>query len=347
MRYFKLVVLLLLVFVTPLGGQTNAGMFQTNFSTSGSVLSPIFNPGGGSYVSAQVPTITSGTSGATICYTIDGSTPTATSPGTCLHGTTLTNGATITVSVSEIVEALATKSGLANSPVANTWYVISGGSETPFLSAYSYVPVINSVSSLNTNTSSGASGNLTVGSGDLLVVFAGGTVAPPWAFTSSPSNTWNNLTSEAHTSYEQGSYATASANSSVFNATVSYGASSNYAGAMALDYVCPSMACTYVAQFGNGLGSSTTVTITGITASVTNDGLLVIMCSNAGASQTWGAGTINGLPATLVASNTSTLGVGSMACEAKTFTSSLSNASASMTVTGGNNKAQTAVVFSY
>jgi hypothetical protein len=68
--------------------------------------------------------ITSATSGATICYTTNGSTPAATTPGTCSTGTTLANGGTVTVSTSETLRAIATQSGFANSAVASANYTI-------------------------------------------------------------------------------------------------------------------------------------------------------------------------------------------------------------------------------
>ena len=44
---------------------------------------PTFSPGAGTYSSTQSVTISTVTSGATLCYTTDGTTPTATVPGTC------------------------------------------------------------------------------------------------------------------------------------------------------------------------------------------------------------------------------------------------------------------------
>jgi len=70
-------------------------------------------------------TLTSVTSGATLCYTTNGTTPAATTPGTCSTGSTLTNGSSITVSVSQTVQVLGTKSGDTNSSVASFSYVIS------------------------------------------------------------------------------------------------------------------------------------------------------------------------------------------------------------------------------
>ena len=86
---------------------------------------PTFSPGAGTYAGAQSVTITSPTSGATICYTTDGSSPAASIPGTCSAGTTLTNGGAVTVSTSETLKAIATESGFTNSGVGSATYVIN------------------------------------------------------------------------------------------------------------------------------------------------------------------------------------------------------------------------------
>jgi hypothetical protein len=77
---------------------------------------PSFSPGGGSYSGAQTVSISDGTSGATIYYTTNGTTPTT--------GSTLYTGA-ITVNTSETLEAIATASGYSTSAVATATYTIS------------------------------------------------------------------------------------------------------------------------------------------------------------------------------------------------------------------------------
>jgi len=81
------------------------------------VATPTFSPGAGSYSSAQTVTISSATSGATIYYTTNGTTPTT--------GSTLYSSP-ITVSVSETVEALAVKTGMTNSAIGSAIYTIGG-----------------------------------------------------------------------------------------------------------------------------------------------------------------------------------------------------------------------------
>jgi hypothetical protein len=82
---------------------------------STTVAAPTFSPPGGTYSSAQTVTISSATSGATIRYTVDGSTPTASSA--------LYSGP-ISVPNSRTVNAIALKSGSTTSPVSSASYTI-------------------------------------------------------------------------------------------------------------------------------------------------------------------------------------------------------------------------------
>jgi len=79
---------------------------------------PTFNPGAGSYASAQTVAITSTTPGAVIYYTADGTTPTTAS-------TRYT--APVTVSTSRTLQAIATAPGFSTSLVGTAAYVIAGG----------------------------------------------------------------------------------------------------------------------------------------------------------------------------------------------------------------------------
>ncbi len=83
--------------------------------SSTTVAAPTFSPPGGTYSSAQTVTISSATSGATIRYTVDGSTPTASS--------TLYSGP-ISVPNSRTVNAIALKSGSTTSAVSSASYTI-------------------------------------------------------------------------------------------------------------------------------------------------------------------------------------------------------------------------------
>ncbi|MEJ7644963.1 MAG: chitobiase/beta-hexosaminidase C-terminal domain-containing protein [Chryseolinea sp.] len=79
------------------------------------VATPTFTPGPGTYNSTQSVTILTATSGASIRYTTDGSTPT-------IASTLYT--APITVSATTTLRAIGIKTGLANSAVASSAYVI-------------------------------------------------------------------------------------------------------------------------------------------------------------------------------------------------------------------------------
>jgi len=81
------------------------------------VAAPTFSPGGGSYSSAQSVTISSSTSGASIRYTTDGSTPTSTT-GTVYSGP-------VTISATATLKAIAYKSGMTDSTVTSSTYTIT------------------------------------------------------------------------------------------------------------------------------------------------------------------------------------------------------------------------------
>jgi hypothetical protein len=86
---------------------------------------PTFSPAAGTYGSAQTVTISDATSGATIYYTTNGTTPTTSSP---VYSTP------ITVSASETVEAIATATGYTQSATGSAAYVISPQAATPTFS---------------------------------------------------------------------------------------------------------------------------------------------------------------------------------------------------------------------
>lgn len=101
------------------------------YTINGAVATPTFSPVAGSYSGTQSVTLLS-TAGATLCYTIDGSTPTANGSGTCTHGTTYSGP--ISVSLSETVKAVGSKSGFTDSAVGSAAYTInlSGASGVTF-----------------------------------------------------------------------------------------------------------------------------------------------------------------------------------------------------------------------
>lgn len=108
---------------------------------------PIFSPGASSTATTDTfnspftfSIVTVAVPSETMCYTLDGTTPTAPTPGTCSGGTTQTYSAPFTISGNVTVKAIATQAGQTNSNVKTLTFVIP-----PFVPAaatYSYSPVV-------------------------------------------------------------------------------------------------------------------------------------------------------------------------------------------------------------
>jgi hypothetical protein len=146
-------------------GYTNSTIASAAYNILPLAVQPTFSPVAGTYASAQSVTITSGTSGATICYTTNGTVPTELTgtPGSCGVGTALTNGGSITVSTSMTVNAIATKNGYSPSAPTGATYTIGGASfsqDTQFVSALA-----------STNGDASITGVTTAAANELLVVF--------------------------------------------------------------------------------------------------------------------------------------------------------------------------------
>jgi hypothetical protein len=108
---------------TEYNNQNSPSTFYSIGSQQGSGLPPpaampTFSPVAGTYTSSQTVTISSTTSGVSIRYTIDGSTPSETA-GTLYSGP-------ITVSSTTTLNAIAYESGMTDSTVASATYVITG-----------------------------------------------------------------------------------------------------------------------------------------------------------------------------------------------------------------------------
>jgi hypothetical protein len=91
------------------------------------LTTPTFTPPAGTYPIAQSVTINL-QAGSIGCYTTDGSTPTATTPGTCSHGKQFT--AAIPVSTTQTIMAIATEAASVNSSVGSATYTITAGGTT-------------------------------------------------------------------------------------------------------------------------------------------------------------------------------------------------------------------------
>ncbi len=108
-------------------GMNTSATATATYTIQSQVATPTFTPVGGSYASAQSVTITSATSGATIYYTTNGTTPTSSS--------TLYTGA-INVATSQTLKAIATKSGFFDSNVATAAYGIGGSQQINYASGF-------------------------------------------------------------------------------------------------------------------------------------------------------------------------------------------------------------------
>jgi hypothetical protein len=92
--------------------------------SSPTAATPSFSPSTGTYNNVQSVTISDGTSGATICYTTDGSTPTGNGAGSCTHGSTYSSPVSIS-STGTTLEAIASKSGYLDSSVYSATYTLT------------------------------------------------------------------------------------------------------------------------------------------------------------------------------------------------------------------------------
>jgi len=106
-------------------GYTDSPVATATYTIHPTAGPVVFSPSSGTFATAPTVTLTPNVSGATICFSTDGTTPTANGGGICTHGTTYT--APITVSSTELVQAIASNSGYIDSPVTAAGYAIGVG----------------------------------------------------------------------------------------------------------------------------------------------------------------------------------------------------------------------------
>ena len=97
-----------------------------SYTITGTVAMPTFSPGGGTYTTAQWVTISTTTSGATIRYTTNGTTPTQ-SNGAVYGGSVYVGGSTT-------ISAIAYEGGWSDSAVNTASYTITGTVAAPTFS---------------------------------------------------------------------------------------------------------------------------------------------------------------------------------------------------------------------
>ena len=105
------------------GGGPGGG--YTGCATSQSPV-PTFSPGGGFETGSVTVSMSTCWTGATLCYTTDSSLPTADGLGACTHGTAGSSGASVSVSATTTIYALAAKSGLTTTSIAGENYIYTG-----------------------------------------------------------------------------------------------------------------------------------------------------------------------------------------------------------------------------
>jgi hypothetical protein len=131
-------------------GWTASGTASLTVTASTQCDTPSFNPGAGTYSSAQSVTISTTTSGATIRYTTDGSTPSS-SYGTVYSGP-------VSINATTTLKAIAYKSGMTDSAVASGVFTIN----LPVVATPTFNPAAGTYSSAQSVTISTTTGGATI-----------------------------------------------------------------------------------------------------------------------------------------------------------------------------------------
>jgi hypothetical protein len=138
-------------------GHSQSAVRTGVYTIASPAATPTFSPAAGTYSSSQTVTISDSTSGATIYYTTDGSTPTTSS---------IVYSGPITLSSTETLNAMAVATGYATSATGSATYTIGGAS------APAYVQQCSIEDPYNTSVSCTLTG---VGAGHALLI---GILAP-------------------------------------------------------------------------------------------------------------------------------------------------------------------------
>jgi len=116
-------------------GWSDSAVASATYIVTGTVHWPTFSPVSGLYYSDQNVTMSSATSGSTICYTTDGVTnPSCDNAGNCQVGTTYNTSVPVTLGANQIVtttlKAIACKTGYVSSNVNTGSYTIQSPQST-------------------------------------------------------------------------------------------------------------------------------------------------------------------------------------------------------------------------
>jgi len=194
------------------------------------VAKPVDSPGSGSYGSAQTISLTvSAPNGSTICYTVDGSTPAASTPGTCSAGTTY-SGSFTSPGSSFTLKALGTKAGWPNSAVLSSAYTIGGALTYSLVQQKPTGADVETTCSLGAiaSTSTTCTFNSTPSVGDLVTVAVATYGVTTVSVTDNQSNTYTCVQVNETTNHNDNAqcYSTLAASSGTFTVTVHVTASS-------------------------------------------------------------------------------------------------------------------------
>jgi hypothetical protein len=249
------------------------------------------SPAPGTYGGTTAVTLTPYPSTAAICYTTDGTTPTATTAGTCSHGSTYSSA--VSVTSTHTINALGTLSGYNNSPVSTAAYTINS------FTAPTYNTNCNNTASGTPSTTVNCTLTATAGDFAFVVCRGGGntTSGSTYAVTSSPATSFSLVSTQVGASNggNQASYA--------FSST---GGSTTYTctGNTAVTYQCIQVlvyhpgSVTSLATGVSNLVTSSTSTYTSGAINTTGE-TFAIACGNPEFGGTGGSsGTIGGLTAT-------------------------------------------------
>ena len=152
-------------------GYTTSSIGSAVYTITVPTATPTFSPAAGSYTAAQSVTISDATSGATIYYTTNGTTPTTAS-------SVFSSTSPIRVSASETLEAIAVASGHSTSAVGSALYTINAAT----------TPVVNDPTGFSSSTGLSLIGSAAVTSNTLQLTSTSGGVQANAVWYSTPVN---------------------------------------------------------------------------------------------------------------------------------------------------------------